>query len=334
MPTVLITGGTGMIGKALSRALLEKGYHVVVLSRTGLETRYAIRNTGLTNKTLENHGSRISHPASLKYAHWNIETNQIDNDAIATADHIIHLAGASVADKRWTKKRKQEIRDSRVKSGKLLVNSLKNIPNRVKSVISISGIGYYGPDNSDRNAFKEADAPYNDFLAQVCQQWESTMQPVTGLGKRLVILRTGVVLSSEGGALKEFLKPLKFGFATILGSGKQIISWIHIEDLVKLFISAIENENYSGVYNAVAPNPVSNRKFVLEMARIKKKFFIPVHVSSFVLRTVLGEMSVEVLKSAKVSSKKIENNGFSFHFPVIKSALNDLLKKDPGPNPG
>jgi uncharacterized protein (TIGR01777 family) len=285
MPTILITGGTGMIGQALTKALLEKNYEVIVLSReSGVKSQESIPGVG--------------------YAHWDIKSKIIDQVAIAKSDHIIHLAGANLAEKRWTKKRKQEIVDSRVESGKLIVESLKNITNQVKTVVSISAIGYYGPDRFNTTNFNEKDSAFDDFLAQVCKQWEETLYPMITLGKRLVTFRTGVVLSKEGGALKEFLKPLKFGIAPILGSGKQIISWIHIDDLVRLFISALENEDLSGVYNAVAPNPVSNKEFVLQLARIKSSFFIPVPVPAFMLKLILGEMSIEVLKSAGCQQQK------------------------------
>lgn len=300
MNTVLITGGTGLVGKALGRALLEKGYHVIIVTRD--------RN-------------RKPATANLSYAAWNVEERTIDKSAIEKADHIIHLAGAGVADKRWTKKRKQEIIDSRVKSSQLIVDSLKAIPNKVKSVVSASAIGWYGADAAIPKIFREDDAPDDTFLGKTCEQWENSIEPVTRSGKRLVKLRIGIVLSKDGGALKEFLKPLKFGVAAILGNGKQVISWIHIDDLVRIFIAAIENETLNGIYNAVAPNPVSNKELTLTLAKSRKRFYIPVHVPSFILKILLGEMSVEVLKSATVSSNKIQQSGFEFRFSGIKEAL-------------
>jgi uncharacterized protein (TIGR01777 family) len=306
MPTVIITGGTGLVGKALGQALLDKGYSVIIFTRR-------INDRPVTG--------------NLSYANWNPEQQTIDGAAIAKADYIIHLAGAGVADKRWTVKRKQEIIDSRVMSSKLIVDSLKNIPNKVKAVVSASAIGWYGPDPVIPNpkSFDEKFPAYEDFLGSTCKQWEESIKPVTQSGKRLVKLRIGIVLSKEGGALKEFLKPLKFGIAAILGSGKQIISWIHMDDLVQMFITAIENEKMNGAYNAVAPYPVSNKELTLELARMKKgKFFTSLHVPSFILKLVLGELSIEVLKSATVSSSKIQMEGFSFRFPVIREALENL----------
>lgn len=306
MPTVIITGGTGLVGQVLGQALLKKGYTIIVLTRGG-------KLTANSSQTI----------TGIRYAEWNIEKQIIDKEAIAEADYIIHLAGAGVADKRWTKKRKQEILDSRVNGCKLIVDSLKIIPNKVKAVVSASAIGWYGPDPVIPNPkpFEEDDVPNNDFLGITCRQWEESIEPINSAGKRLVKLRIGIVLSKDGGALKEFLKPLKFGIAAILGNGKQIISWIHIDDLVHMFISAIENESMNGIYNAVAPNPVSNRALTILLAKSRKKFFIPVPVPSLILKIALGELSIEVLKSATVSSKKIEATGFTFNYPDIKTAL-------------
>ena len=307
MTTILITGGTGMIGKALTHALLEKNYKVIVLSRQTNQ-----RQTETTN---------------LSYAAWNVDGQTIDKEAISKADYIIHLAGAGVADKRWKKKRKQEIINSRVRSGELLVKALQDIPNKIKAVICASAIGWYGADPVIPNPkpFREDDPHDISFLGETCKQWEESVDPVKKSGKRLVKLRTGIVLSNEGGALKEFKRPLLFGVAAILGDGKQMISWIHIDDLVRLYITAIEDETLNGVYNAVAPKPVSNKELTLQLARIQKgNFFIPVHAPSFVLKLVIGEMSIEVLKSATVSCDKIHYTGFTFLYPSLDAALKNL----------
>ena len=307
MTTILITGGTGMIGKALTHALLEKNYKVIVLSR-----QFNQQQTETTN---------------LSYAAWNVDGQTIDKEAISKADYIIHLAGAGVADKRWTKKRKQEIINSRVRSGELLVKALQDIPNKIKAVICASAIGWYGADPVIPNPkpFREDDPHDISFLGETCKQWEESVDPVKKSGKRLVKLRTGIVLSNEGGALKEFKRPLLFGVAAILGDGKQMISWIHIDDLVRLYITAIQDETLNGVYNAVAPKPVSNKELTLQLARIQKgNFFIPVYIPSFVLKLVIGEMSIEVLKSATVSCDKIHYTGFTFLYPSLDAALKNL----------
>jgi hypothetical protein len=314
MATVLITGGTGMIGRAITQSLLAKNYQVIILSR---------RASGIERPT----GSWQPITSNLSCAQWDPKGQTIDINAIARADYIIHLAGAGVADKRWTKKRKKEIVDSRVKSGELIVKSLKENTNKVKAIMSSSGIGWYGADPVIPNPhpFIENDPASNDFLGQTCEQWQKSLDPVTELGKRLVIFRTGIVLSNDGGAIKEFKKPIRFGIAAVLGNGKQIISWIHIDDLVNLYITAIENESMNGVYNAVSPSPVSNKHFTLQFAGIKNgKFFIPVYVPSFALKLVLGEMSVEVLKSATVSCNRILDTGFSFSYPTIEKALKNV----------
>lgn len=308
METVLITGGTGLVGQALTKALLEKDYHVIVLSRSVSDRQHQ--------------------EAGLSYAQWNVEKQTIDKDAIAKADYIIHLAGAAVVEKRWTKKRRQEIIDSRVKSSELLVRSLAETNNKVKAVISASAIGWYGADPvaPDPNAFKETDTPATDLLGQVCKNWEASIAPVTTLGKRLVIFRIGIVLSKEGGALKEFMKPMRFGVAAVLGNGKQILSWIHIDDLVELYITAMKSEMFNGIYNAVTPSPVSNKQLTIKAAKQRNgRWFIPFPVPSFILKLVLGERSNEVLKSATVSSEKVLLTGFSFQYPGIDEALEQLI---------
>jgi uncharacterized protein (TIGR01777 family) len=310
MPSVLITGGTGLVGTAVKTLLEAKGYEVVLLSRS---------------------------KSSLKgQAHWDINAGTIDSTAIAEADYIIHLAGAGVADKRWSESRKQEIVDSRTKSSALLVKALQETPNKVKAVISASAIGWYGPDqmnthNNERTAkgFVETDPSYPDFLGTTCAAWEASIAPVTantnGLQKRLVCLRTGIVLSKNGGALKEFLKPLAVRMAAVLGNGQQMISWIDVRDLAKMFMYAIEHENMSGSYNAVAPSPVSNKTLTQTLASILYgNFYITTYVPSFVLKIMLGEMSIEVLKSTTVSAQKIQEAGFVFDYTEISKSLSTL----------
>jgi len=303
MQTVLITGGTGMIGKAVTAALIQRGYHIIIVTRKIPPSKPATDN--------------------ISYALWDVEAQTIDKEAIAKADHIIHLAGANVGEKRWTEKRKKEIVDSRVKSGELLIKALQDIPNKIETVVSASAIGWYGPDTTKSipSGFVEEDIAANDFLGETCWQWENSIRPAEATGKRLVIFRTGIVLAKGQGALKEFEKPLQFRTATILGNGKQVISWIHLQDIVNLYIQAIENKNYKGVYNAVAPHPVTNKELVIQLAKSTNKFYIPVYVPSFILRTILGEMSIEVLKSATVSADKLMQAGFTFQYPTIQSFL-------------
>ncbi|MEP6512644.1 MAG: TIGR01777 family oxidoreductase [Parafilimonas sp.] len=316
MARVLITGGTGMIGKRLSQMLAEKGYEVIVLSRqSSVVSRQSLVGSSQSN---------------VSYAQWNIEDGWIDKDAFAKADYIIHLAGAGIADKKWNRKRKQEIVESRTKSSGLIVTALKTIPNKVKAVISASAIGWYGADtdSSLQKGFKETDAAADDFLGNTCKQWEQNIEPVTDLQKRLIILRTGIVLSNDGGAYEEFKKPIRNGIAAILGSGEQVISWIHVEDICRIYIYTLENNQLQGVYNAVAPMPVKNKDFTLQLAKaIRGKYFISVHVPSFILKLMLGEMSIEVLKSTTVSAEKIRQAGFTFLYPSIQAALQLLTNE-------
>ncbi len=306
--TILITGGTGLIGVALTDLLIEKGYKIIILSRNPSKNQHS------------------KHP-NVSYAAWDIKAQTIDDAAIRESDHIIHLAGAGIADKRWTRKRKEEIIESRTHSSGLLVKALKEIPNKVKSVISSSAIGWYGEDPQIPNPkpFKESAPSAPGFLGETCEAWEKSIQPVTQLNKRLVILRTGIVFSKDGGAYYEFRKPLKFGFATILGEGRQIISWIHKEDIARIYIHAIEHPEMSGVFNAVTTHHVSNKSLILQIAqKLRGRFFIPVYVPSFALKLVLGELSVEVLKSATIDNEKIRHAGFQFLYPSLDSALNEL----------
>ncbi len=316
MPTVLITGGTGMIGTALSRLLLQQGYDVIILSRNPIETASAYKATSQQNS--------FRPSGKIFYARWDTEKMFIDPQAIAQADYIVHLAGEGVAKKRWSKKRKEEIKKSRTASSDLLFRTLSGQPNKVKAVISASAIGWYGSDTGA--PFKETDPVSMDFLGETCKAWEESIDPISSLGKRLVKFRLGLALSNEGGALVEFKRPVRFGIAAILGTGNQVYSWIHIDDLCRAFLHAIETTELNGVYNLVAPEPASNKQMVLGIAHaMNGKMFIPFKVPSFLLKWVLGEMSIEVLKSATVDAGKIQSTGFNFIYSNINSALRHLI---------
>ncbi|HEY0065708.1 MAG TPA: TIGR01777 family oxidoreductase [Flavisolibacter sp.] len=303
MATVLVTGGTGLIGTALVRELTAKGHDIIIMSRS---VRTPSKN--------------------ISYAQWDPARGQIDAEAVKKADYVVHLAGANVADGRWTEKRKAEIVDSRVKSGELLVKAISETPNRIQAIVSFAATGWYGPDPQIPNPkpFTENDPAASDFLATTCRKWEEAIHPVAASGKRLVILRAGIVLSDEGGAYREFRKTLSLGIASVLGSGRQVVSWIHIDDMVRITIEAIENTSFSGVYNAVAPNPVSNKKIITTIATQRKKPYMTVNVPEIALKALLGEMSIEVLKSATVSSARLQSAGFRFFFEDIGTAVHNL----------
>jgi len=296
-----------LIGRQLTALLVKKGYSVILFSHSQQSSN------GQGNPSI---------------AHWDIARGVIDKSAIAKADYIIHLAGAGVADKRWTKERKKEIVESRTKSSALLVNALQESENSVNTVVSSSAIGWYGADTSasSKNGFTENEPPSTDFLGETCRLWEESIAPVKEMGKRLVKLRTGIVLSNEGGALTEFKKPLKAGIAAILGSGNQVVSWVHIDDICRMYLATIQNDEMTGAYNAVAPAPVTNRELTLALAkRMRGNSYLPVHVPAFALKVGLGEMSIEVLKSATVSANKILQSGFAFSYSTIAAALAQLI---------
>jgi uncharacterized protein len=307
MRTILVTGGTGLVGKALVKQLVKKEYQVIILTRN-------IENT-------------VSQEG-ISYALWNVKEGTIDVAAVQKADGIIHLAGAGVMDKKWDDNYKKEILESRTKSSGLLVDTLKNNIHKVKVIISSSAIGWYGADKIPNHYFVETDPAEDAFLGAVCMQWEQSIEAANAIGIRVCKLRTGIVLANEGGAYKEFKAPLKFGVASILGSGMQMVSWIHIEDLCRQFMYALENENIVGSYNAVAPNPVNNKTLTLAIAnKVNGKSYIPIHVPTFVLKLMMGDRSIEILKSATVSCDKLKAAGFTFLYPSIDAAVNALEKK-------
>jgi hypothetical protein len=309
MSVVLISGGTGLVGANLTSYLVERGYEIIILSRQ--------KNS-------------ISHNPKITYSFWNVEKGIIDVENIKKADHIIHLAGAGVMDKKWSEDYKRKILESRTKSAGLIIKCLKENDHHVKSFVSASAIGWYGKDQNgwkSKDGFIETDLPANDFLGETCVLWEAGVEAITEMGIRLVKLRTGIVLSSKGGAFKEFKMPLRFGVTAILSNGKQIISWIHIDDLCRMYCEAIEDNYMNGSYNAVAPEPVSQKNLILTLGqKLRNNFFIPIYVPSFILKFIFGKRSIEILKSTTVSCKKIKATGFTFLYPSIESAIDELIE--------
>jgi len=305
MKTIGITGGTGFIGHHITKLLTAQGYKVVIFTRTPTK-----------------------HPElpHVKYSFWDAERNACDNTYFPSMVAFINLAGAGIADKRWTDKRKKEIVESRVIGTTFMIQQLKAYAPQCTTFISASATGYYGADDNGTPPFTEDSPPYTDFLANTCIQWEAAAKNAQDT-MRLVILRFGIVLGKEHGAFAEFTKPMSFGIMPILGSGSQIVSWIEVDDLANMICHAIEHEQLKGIYNAVSPQPVTHKELVKTIAHTKGGIKIPAPVPAFALKLVLGELSTEVLKSVTVSAKKITDTGFTFHYPDIKSAVKAILKK-------
>jgi uncharacterized protein (TIGR01777 family) len=296
---ILITGATGLVGSRLTELLLEKGHHV-------------------------SHLGRSKKSGSVPSFVWDVENKQLDLQALRGVDTIIHLAGAGIADQRWTAQRKKEILESRTHSTQLLVEILKNQPHAVKTFVGASATGYYGFGARDE-VFKEESKAGDGFLADVTRQWEEQASPIATLGLRLVKLRIGIVLSEKGGALAEMAKPVKIGVGASLGTGKQYLSWIHIDDLCAQFIQAVEDQSMQGTYNAVGINWVTNAELTKEIARVlKRPLWLP-PIPGFVMKIILGEMADMVLSGSKVSSEKIQRAGFQFKYGELTAALRNLF---------
>ncbi len=304
MKRVGITGGTGFVGRHLTALLIRKGYEVVVFT------------TRVAKKKAKKH---------IAYAHWNPKTGACDLNAIKSVDVIVNLAGEGIADKRWREKRKNEIRDSRVKTTDFLVTHINEYAPACKTLITASATGFYGADNHYSESFTEMAPPATDFLGETCRQWELASEKLNK-GVRRVVLRFGIVLGKESGAFPQLANPMSYGVAPVLGSGGQVVSWIEIHDLALLILFAIEHEELAGIYNAVAPGHVSHRQMMHTIAEVKGGIKIPVHVPSALLKILLGALSTEVLKSCTVSSDKITNAGFVFEHPDIESAVKAILR--------
>lgn len=295
---ILITGGSGLVGKKLSQALKERGHEVAILSRKKEISAYNV------------------------YV-WNIEKNEIDQKALENSDCIIHLAGANIGEKAWDKKQKELILKSRVNSANLLFTKAKEINKKLKCVISASAVGCYGMQTRN-HIFKETDPYGNDFLGSVCKSWEESINQFEQLGVRTVKLRTSMVLAKDGGALEKILKPVKLGVACALGSGKQYVTWIHIDDLVNIYLKAIEDESLNGAYNCASLNQITNKEFMQTVAKFYHKPFWPFNVPSIVLKAIFGEMANILLEGSRVDISKILSTGFKFKYNYLEEALANL----------
>lgn len=302
MQKILITGSSGLIGRSLANYFSSSEYEVRQLSR---KKDY--------NKQ--------------HYYFWDLNSGIIEESALIGVDHIIHLAGAGIAEKRWTVKRKREIIDSRVKSTELLFNEVSKMNVKPKTFISASAIGFYGAATTNK-IFSEDDEPGDDFLGEVCKQWESYSQKFAELGIRNVQLRFGVVLSAEGGVLPKITFPIKLGIGSALGSGNQFVPWIHIEDVLKIIEASILNNKLLGPYNVVSPESKTYSEFVKAIAEKLKRPLFMFNIPSFALKLALGEMSQIILEGSKISSNKLIDSGYVFSFPTLDKALSNLLLKN------
>jgi uncharacterized protein (TIGR01777 family) len=298
MKNILLTGGSGSLGRHLTKALLAQGYAVSHLSR------------------------KAGADAQVKTFIWDIDKGIIDERCIDEVDTIVHLAGSGIAEKRWTDERKKDLINSRVKSIELVYDLLKRKQHEVTSVVSASGIGYYN-DRGDELMY-ETSPPTNDFISQCCVLWEAAVDEGEKFGMRVLKFRTGVVLDKDGGALPALAQPIKLYVGSPIGSGKQWIPWIHWQDVVDMYLLGIENKELTGVYNMVSPNPATNKQLTQAVAKqLHKPLWAP-NVPGFVLKLLLGEMSSLVLGSTKVSAQKIEDAGFKFKFADLDAALSAI----------
>jgi uncharacterized protein (TIGR01777 family) len=305
--SVLITGGNGLIGKHLTSSLLSAGYTVAHLSR------------------------KIEQIDNVRVFLWDPGKRMIDPESVEGTDFIIHLAGANIGAKRWTRARKKEIVESRIESARFLHHTVTVRGIQLKAFISASASGIYGTETSEK-IFNENDPPADDFLGNVCKLWEEAADLFANSGIRTVKIRTAVVLEKNDSALSKLAKPGKFGFLVQTGSGLQYMPWIHIADLCNIYLKAIEDMKMYGAYNAVSPQHVTHRDFMLVLGRVMNKPVLPVPVPDFVLKILLGELSDVILKGSRVSSKKITAEGYRFIFNNLEAALENVILSQKFPN--
>lgn len=303
MEIVGITGGTGFVGRHVTDLLTGNGYRVVIFTR---------------------HPEKHPDTKGVEYTYWDPAKNKCDHTALKKLDAVINLAGTSI-NRRWTKKNKEAIVNSRVHGTRFLVEQLKNDAAKCKTFISASAIGYYGPDRTAK-PFTENQHAYDDFLATTCVKWETEAAAAQDT-MRTVILRFGVVMGKDDGAFPQLEKPVSFGVMPLFGKGNQTMSWIHVNDLAKLLQHAVIDSKMNGVYNAVTPNPVSQKQLMKTIAEAKGGIRIPAPVPEQVLKLALGEMSTEILKSCTVSAQKTLDTGFTFQYPDIAAAVRNILGK-------
>jgi uncharacterized protein (TIGR01777 family) len=297
-----MTGGTGFVGQTLVPALIADGHAVTILTR---------RTTPLDGPL-----------ASARLVHWSGPPDDIPDDALGAVDAIINLAGESVGGGRWTANRKDTLFKSRVETTRWLVAMVDQLPQKPRVFISASAVGYYGPRGDEE--ITEASQPGDDFLATLCMHWEDEAKAIVKHEVRLALLRIGLVLGPGGGVLPRLMLPFRFFAGGPLGSGRQVMSWIHIDDLVAIVRFVLDNESISGPLNVTAPNPQTNREFAKALGRaMHRPSLLP--VPAFVLRLVLGEMSDSALTGQRAIPKRLTEHGFQFQYPELDDALRDIL---------
>lgn len=300
---VLISGGSGFIGKKVRNLLIEEGYSVSILSR-----------------------SKKQNTDDVMYYQWDISNHAIDEEAVLKADYIIHLAGENIAEKRWTAERKEAIMVSREQSIELIYEVLKKNDKKLQAFVSASAIGIYGAVNGEKIC-NEDTLPAKDFLGRTCQKWEAAADTIEDLQIRTVKIRTGLVLGKDDGFLKKLTPIFKFRLGSALGSGRQYMPWIHVDDLCAIYLEAIKNTNMTGAYNAAINDNTTNAVFSKTMAKVfGYSMWLP-NVPAFLIKMALGEMAQIILTGRRVSSEKIDKTGFKFRFETLELALRDCLKK-------
>lgn len=298
--SVLITGGSGLVGRHLTSLLLTEGYTVSHLSR------------------------KTDQFGKVRVYRWDPEKRILDPAILSGVDYIIHLAGANIGEKRWTKKRKVEIIKSRVDSARLIYDTVSDNGIKLKGFISASAIGYYGTITEDK-IFNESDTPSEDFLGTTCRLWEEAADLFSDMGTRVVKIRTGVVMEKNDSAMAKLLKPARMGIFPRLGSGRQYMPWIHIMDLCNIYLKSIQDDQMAGAYNAVSPQHTTQSEFMRTLARTMDKNFFHPPVPAIFLRAAMGQMADIALKGSRVSADKIMNTGYVYEFPELKATLGKIL---------
>ena len=298
---VLITGATGLIGSRIVKDCLEK----------------EIKVNFLTTKK-----DKLDSLAGCQGFYWNPQKNIIDTNCFNEIDSIINLSGASIF-RIWTKRNKELILNSRVQSLNFLREQLIENDVKIQSIVSASGIGAY-PSSYEKEFYESESDRSNYFLSDVIKEWEKATKSFEEIAEKVSIVRIGLVLSSRGGVLKQTMQPMSFGFGVYFGSGSQWQSWIHINDISQIFIHVVKNR-LSGVYNGVAPNPLTNYEFTKIISKVRKNVLFIVPVPRLFFRLIFGEMHIILFKSQKVSCKKIEQSGFKFKFRSLRSTIENIL---------